>query len=73
MVFRIQKRLAEWKGSLLSKGGKLVLNKSILASLPTYYLSLFSIPTMVKKKIEKCQREFMWGKGNHVEGMHLVA
>lgn len=37
---QIQKRLARWKGSHPSKGGKLVLIKYVLASLPTYFLSL---------------------------------
>lgn len=72
ILSRIQKRLAGWKGSLLSEGGKLVLLKSVLASLPTYYLSLFSIPMTVERKIEQYQREFLWGKGKQEDGIHLV-
>lgn len=45
---------------------------SVLASLPTYFLSLFKIPTTVEKKIEQCQRDFLWGKGNKGDGLHLV-
>lgn len=51
----------------------MVLIKSVLASLPTYYLFLFSIPITVKNKIEQCQRDFLWGKGNNQADMHLVA
>ena len=45
----------------LLKGGKLTLLKSTLSSLPTYFLSLFTIPTHVANKIEKLQRDFLWG------------
>lgn len=54
VVSHIQKMLAGWKGSLLSKGGKVVLIKFVLTSLLTYYLSLFSIPVTVEKNIEQC-------------------
>ena len=36
---RIEKRLSGWKGNLLSIGGRLVLNNSILSSLPMFMLS----------------------------------
>ena len=45
----------------LSKGGRLTLLKSMLSSLPTSFLSLFTIPTHVANKIEKLQRDFLWG------------
>ena len=44
----------------LSKGGRLTLFKSTLSSFPTYYLSLFTIPTNVANRIEKLQRDFLW-------------
>ena len=43
----------------LSKGGRLMLLKSTLSSLPTYFLSLFTIPTHVANKIERLQRDFL--------------
>ena len=55
-------RLAGWKKLYLSKGGRLMLLKSTLSSLPTYFLSLFTIPTHVANKIEKIQRDFLWGE-----------
>lgn len=51
----------------------MVLTKSVLASLPSYNLSLFLIPATVENKIEQRQKNFLWGKGNQEEGMHLVA
>ena len=42
---KIERRLARWKKLYLLKGGRLTLFKSSLSSLPTYFLSLFTIPT----------------------------
>ena len=50
---RIERKLAGWKKLYLSKGGRLTLLKSTLASLPAYFLSLFTIPTHVANKIER--------------------
>ena len=65
---KIERKLAEWKKLYLSKGGRLMLLKSTLSSLPTYFLSLFTIPTYVAYKIEKLHRDFRWG----VSKYHLV-
>ena len=45
-----------------------MLLKSTLYSFPTYFLSLFTIPTHVANKIEKLQRDFLWGDSK----IHLV-
>ena len=46
----------------LSKRGRLILIKSTLSSLPTYYLSLFPIPSSAASRIEKLQIDFLWGE-----------
>ena len=55
----IERKLAGWKKIYLSKGRRLTLLKSTLSSLPTYFLSLFTIPTHVANKIERLQRDFL--------------
>ena len=45
-----------------------MLLNSTLSSLPTYFLLLFTIPTHVANKIEKMQRDFLWGDSK----LHLV-
>ena len=56
---KIERILTGWKKLYLSKGGCLILLKSTLSSLPTYFLSLFTIPTYAANKIEKLQRDFL--------------
>ncbi|XP_059628959.1 uncharacterized protein LOC132271553 [Cornus florida] len=66
------KRLAGWKKQYLSKGGKVTLIKSTLLSLPTYFLSMFQIPCSVTDRIEKIQRDFLWGGRGEEFKYHLV-
>ena len=42
------------------RGGRLVLIKSILSSLPTYFMSVYKIQVGVARSMEKLQREFFW-------------
>ena len=58
---RMEKKLSGWKRLYLSKGGRLTLLKSTLSSLLTYYLSLFTIPKAVAIRLERIQRNFLWG------------
>ena len=47
-----EKKLSGWKRLYLSKGGRLMLVKSTLSSLPTYFLSLFTIPKAMATRLE---------------------
>jgi len=61
VISRFEKRLSGWKCSYLSKGGRLTLIKSVLSSIPTYFLSLFPLPVSVANRLEAIQRKFLWG------------
>ena len=49
---KMEKKLSGWKRLYLSKGGRLMLLKSTLSSLPTYFLSLFTIPKAVTTRLK---------------------
>ncbi|RVW55429.1 putative ribonuclease H protein [Vitis vinifera] len=70
---RFRQRLSLWKRQYLSKGGRLTLLKSTLSSLPTYFIFLFVIPKRVSARLEKIQRDFLWGGGALENRPHLVS
>lgn len=49
IIQKVEKKLASWRGKVLSLGGRLTLLKSSLASLPLYYMSLFPVPQGIIK------------------------
>ena len=68
----MRRRLARWKRQYLSKGGRITLIKSTLASIPVYQMSIFRMPKSVVKRLEKLQRDFLWGGGSTGRKIHLV-
>ena len=70
---RMEKKLSGWKRLYLSKGGRLTLLKSTLSSLLTYYLSLFTTPKAVAYRLERIQRNFLWGSSVECFKYPLVA
>ena len=50
----------------------MTLVKSTLSSLPIYFMSLFIIPRKVSLRLEKIQRNFLWGGGASQSKPHLV-
>ncbi|GAU46642.1 hypothetical protein TSUD_246690 [Trifolium subterraneum] len=60
LVEKIRKRLSGWKCENLSFGGRLILLKSVLSSIPVYFLSFFRAPS--GKWVWRCleERDSLW-------------
>ena len=58
---RFLRRLALWKRNYISKGGRITLIRSTLSSMPIYLMSLLRMPRVVSLRLEKTQRDFLWG------------
>ena len=69
---KMHKRLALWKRNYISKGGRITLIKSTLASLPLYQMSLVRMSVVVAKRLEKLQMSFLWGGGALERKAHLI-
>lgn len=53
VIMKIRKRLSNWKQKTLSFGGRLCLVKSVLTTLPLYYLFFFKVPIGFLKERKK--------------------
>ncbi|GKE10397.1 putative reverse transcriptase domain-containing protein [Tanacetum coccineum] len=72
MVDKFTKRLSLWKANSLSIGGRFILTKSILVSLPLYYLSLYRAPNIVIDALERVRSRFFWGFKEGEKGLTWV-
>ncbi|KAJ0533882.1 putative RNA-directed DNA polymerase [Helianthus annuus] len=72
IVEKFRKKLSGWKARHLSLAGRVTLAKSVLGSLPSYYLSLFPAPKGVIKQLEGIRRDFVWGKTGRSQKMRWV-
>lgn len=66
VVSKFSSKLSLWKAKSLSIGGRYTLVKSILNSLPLYYLSLFRALKTVIQNLEVVRNEFFWGDVGHL-------
>lgn len=67
LITKVEKRVKNWSFRWLSKGGKLILIKSGLESIPVYWMQ-FWIPMTVIGKIRKICFKFLWA-GKDASGL----
>lgn len=73
IIGKIKSKFASWGGHWLTKGGKVILIKSVLSALPIYQAAFLLAPKRVTDNISRILRDFLWkgGKGNQRK-IHLV-
>lgn len=62
IIDSVNKRLSGWAGKMLSPGGRLVLIKHVLYSIPLHVLAAMEPPKAVLDHIEKRFSNLLWGK-----------
>lgn len=72
VIERITLRLDSWKAKLLLNGSRSTLLKIVLASIPNYFLPLFTIPGLVAIRIETLFWKFIWNDLEEHHRYHLV-
>nr|KYP47723.1 Putative ribonuclease H protein At1g65750 family [Cajanus cajan] len=73
VIEKIQKRLSSWKCDSMSFGGRITLLKSVLHSIPIYFLSFFKAPRGIISQLESLFKSFLWGGDADHKKIHWVA
>nr|GFC92783.1 RNA-directed DNA polymerase, eukaryota, reverse transcriptase zinc-binding domain protein [Tanacetum cinerariifolium] len=61
VINKVKSRLSKWKMKSLSIGGRLTLIKSVLGSLPIYYMYVYRVPKGVIQELETIRSHFFNG------------
>nr|GEW92005.1 hypothetical protein [Tanacetum cinerariifolium] len=72
VIQKFKSKLSSWKARLLSAGGRLSLIKAVLGNLPTYFMSLYMMPTSICSKMESLRNKFFRGAGHNESKMSWV-
>jgi hypothetical protein len=74
LIDKLKKRISSWGANWLNLAGKVVLIKSVLASVPIYQNSLLLAPGFIIQKMEAMQRSFLWEGGKQTgRRLHLIS
>ncbi|KAJ4786479.1 RNA-directed DNA polymerase (reverse transcriptase)-related family protein [Rhynchospora pubera] len=73
LLEKMKTKLTGWRSNMLTHAGRLVLLKSVLLSLPVYYMSMENIPKGLIKQMESLIAKFFWGKTDQTRYMAFVA
>jgi hypothetical protein len=72
IIDKIIKRIAGWKGRLLSYAGRLTLLKACLVSVPIYLLSVIKFPKWAIAMINSQMAHFLWNNTEDSHRYHLA-
>ncbi|XP_019167697.1 PREDICTED: uncharacterized protein LOC109163410 [Ipomoea nil] len=68
----MKRKLANWKGNMLSLAGRRTLVQSALSSMPVYTMQVFKLPAGTCNDIDRICRDFLWGDSAQNKKVHLV-
>ena len=72
LIDKVAARLPIWKGKFLNRAGRLTLVRSVLSSVPTYFLTVFTLQKWAFKQIDKIRRSFLWKGDAEAGGGHCL-
>ena len=72
---KVETHMRGWRARLLSRGGRLILLKAVLAAIPIYFMLIFTMPAGVRRRLERIMRSFLWrgSQLDEVQGTILIA
>jgi hypothetical protein len=70
LLERIIQRLKGWKEKFLSMGGKEILLKAIIQSIPVFAMGVFKLPKSLCKEMNDAMSAFWWGDSEEQKKLH---
>ena len=70
---QVGKKIAGWKGKLLSSARREILIKAVAQATPTYTMSCFKLPESFCRELNAMMSSFWWGKKDKERKMAWVA
>ena len=70
---QVGRKIARWKGKLLSNAGREILIKVVAQVTPTYTTSVFKLPTSLCKDLNSLMGSFWWGQKERERKMAWVS
>ena len=67
---QVGRKLAGWKGKLLSTAGREILIKAVAQATPMYMMNCFKLPESLCKELYTKMRNFWWGQRDKERKMH---
>lgn len=72
LLDQVSRRLGSWKSRLLNTTGRICLDKSVLAAIPTYTMQVVWLPRKIIYFLNKVTQSFIWSKNDGIKGWHRV-
>ena len=66
------RKLAGWKTKFLSFAGRAVLVKAVMSAVPNHVMQGVNLPRHLCYKLDKINRDFLWGSTNEKRKLHLM-
>ena len=70
---QVGRKIASWKGKLLSYEGKEILIKEVAQATPMYTMSCFKLPDTLCKELNSLMGNFWWGQKDKERKMAWVS
>ncbi|KAK9944849.1 hypothetical protein M0R45_010396 [Rubus argutus] len=72
LLEKAQCRLSSWKCKTLRMAGRLTLIQSVTAAIPIYTMQTAKLPMSICNKLDKLNRDFLWGDLDDQKKPHLI-
>ena len=69
---RVISKISGWKAKFLSFAGRIVLIKSVMAAIPNHVMQGVALSSHLLEKLDKINRDFLWGSSMEKKKFHLV-